>query len=163
MGNLSRLGLTITIEVERLTRLNREGGIRTRILVRPIDTPSRARVVQIAVLIRPFLDTEDLIIPLRLVNQARPDIDGFGGIVAASKHLTRDNRGIGQHVAFLSYTYEEYASLPQTPTSDELFDKIIDKHPLVEIHFCGNRYQYKNLVDELNAQIRAGKFQSESK
>ena len=74
-----------------------------------------------------------------------------------------DNRGIGQHVAFLSYTYEEYASLPQTPTSDELFDKIIDKHPLVEIHFCGNRYQYKNLVDELNAQIRAGKFQSESK
>ena len=69
-----------------------------------------------------------------------------------------DNRGIGQHVAFLSYTYEEYAALPKTPTAAELFEKIIDKHPLVEIHFCGNRYQYKNLVEELNAQIRAGKF-----
>lgn len=69
-----------------------------------------------------------------------------------------DNRGIGQHVAFLSYTYEEYAALPETPTSDELFEKIIDKHPLVEIHFCGNRYRYKNVVDELNEQIRAGKF-----
>ena len=74
-----------------------------------------------------------------------------------------DNRGIGQHVAFLSYTYEEYAALPKTPTSDELFEKIIDKNPLLEIHFCGNRYQYKHLVDELNAQIRAGKFQSENK
>lgn len=69
-----------------------------------------------------------------------------------------DNRGIGQHVAFLSYTYEEYAALSKTPTAAELFEKIIDKHPLVEIHFCGNRYQYKNLVEELNAQIRAGKF-----
>ena len=43
-----------------------------------------------------------------------------------------DNRGIGQHVAFLSYTYEEYAALPKTPTAAELFEKIIDKHPLVE-------------------------------
>ena len=40
----------------------------------------------------------------------------------------------------------------------DVFEKIIDKQPLVEIHFCGNRYQYKNLVEELNAQIRAGKF-----
>lgn len=75
-----------------------------------------------------------------------------------------DNRGIGQYVAFLSYTYEEYAALPKTPTASELFEKIIDKHPLVEIHSCSNRYQYKNLVEELNVQIRAGKFKkAESK
>lgn len=71
-----------------------------------------------------------------------------------------DNRGIGPHVAFLSYTYEEYAALPDTPPAAELFGKIIDKHPLLEIHSCGNRYQYKDLVKELNAQIRAGKFRS---
>lgn len=69
-----------------------------------------------------------------------------------------DNRGIGHNVAFLSYTYEEYAALPVTPSAAELLERVIDKHPLVEIHICGNRYQYKDLVKELNAQIRAGKF-----
>ena len=87
-------------------------------------------------------------VPVTLLPYPTPLADGF----------LLDNRGIGQHVAFLSYTYEEYAALPKTPTAAELFEKIIDKHPLVEIHFCGNRYQYKNLVEELNAQIRAGKF-----
>lgn len=69
-----------------------------------------------------------------------------------------DNRGIGRNVAFLSYTYEEYAALPATPSGSELLEKVIDKHPLVEIHTCGNRYQYKDLVKELNEQIREGKF-----
>lgn len=69
-----------------------------------------------------------------------------------------DNRGIGRNVAFLSYTYEEYAALPATPSAAELLEKVIDKHPLVEIHTCGNRYQYTDLVKELNEQIRSGKF-----
>lgn len=69
-----------------------------------------------------------------------------------------DNRGIGRHVAFLSYTYEEYAALPATPSRAELLEKVIDKHPLTEIHRCGNHYQYKDIVAELNEQIRAGKF-----
>ncbi|MDD2953941.1 MAG: hypothetical protein PHC95_12405 [Parabacteroides sp.] len=69
-----------------------------------------------------------------------------------------DNRGIGPDVAFLSYTYEEYAALPATPSSAELLEKVIDKRPLVEIHACGNRYQYKDLVKELNERIRAGAF-----
>ena len=69
-----------------------------------------------------------------------------------------DNRGIGRNVAFLSYTYEEYAALPSTPSRSELLEKVIDKHPLTEIHTCGNRYQYKDLVKELNERIRSGEF-----
>lgn len=69
-----------------------------------------------------------------------------------------DNRGIGRNVAFLSYTYEEYAALPSTPSRSELLEKVIDKHPLTEIHTCGNRYEYKDLVKELNERIRSGEF-----
>lgn len=69
-----------------------------------------------------------------------------------------DNRGISQNVAFLSYTYEEYAALPATPSVSTLMEKIIDKDPLIEIHNCGNRSQYNNLIKELNELIRSGKF-----
>ena len=69
-----------------------------------------------------------------------------------------DNRGIGRDVAFLSYTYEEYAALPATPSPEELLEKVIDKHPLLEIHFLGNRYQYKDIVRELNERIEAGEL-----
>ena len=69
-----------------------------------------------------------------------------------------DNRGISQNVAFLSYTYEEYAALPATPSVSTLMEKIIDKDPLIEIHNCGNRSQYNNLIKELNEMIRSGKF-----
>jgi hypothetical protein len=69
-----------------------------------------------------------------------------------------DNRGISQNVAFLSYTYEEYAALSATPSVSTLMEKIIDKDPLIEIHNCGNRSQYNNLIKELNEMIRSGKF-----
>ena len=69
-----------------------------------------------------------------------------------------DNRGISQNVAFLSYTYEEYAALPATPSVSILMEKIIDKDPLIEIHNCGNRSQYNDLIKELNEMIRSGKF-----
>lgn len=69
-----------------------------------------------------------------------------------------DNRGIGRNVAFLSYTYEEYAALSATPSATELLEKVIDKHPLTEYHVCGSRYQYKDLVNELNEQIRKKRF-----
>lgn len=72
-----------------------------------------------------------------------------------------DNRGIGRNVAFLSYTYEEYAALPATPSSDELRKKVIDTDPLLEYHTCGNRYQYEDLEKELNELIRAGKLNAD--
>lgn len=69
-----------------------------------------------------------------------------------------DNRGIGTNVAFLSYTYEEYAALSATPSVSTLMEKIIDKDPLVKIHHCGTRYEYKDLIKELNEKIRSGHF-----
>ncbi len=74
-----------------------------------------------------------------------------------------DNRGIGRNVAFLSYTYEEYAALPVTPSPEELMRKVIDKHPLSEIHFLGNRHQYKDIVKELNERISSGELETGGK
>ena len=67
-----------------------------------------------------------------------------------------DNRGISRYVAFLTYTYEEYAALPATPAPSELMEQILDSDPLTDMRFMGNRYQYTDLVDELNEQIKNG-------
>lgn len=65
-----------------------------------------------------------------------------------------DNRGISRNVAFLSYTYEEYAALPSTPRASELMEKIIDSDPLTDYRVMGSRYDYKDLVNELNEKLR---------
>ena len=65
-----------------------------------------------------------------------------------------DNRGISRNVAFLSYTYEEYAALPSTPRASELMDKIIDNDPLTDYRVMGSRYEYKDLVPELNEKLK---------
>lgn len=69
-----------------------------------------------------------------------------------------DNRGIGPGVAFLKYTYEDYRKLDQTPASSELFDAILDRDPLLEMYQCGNRSQFKDVVNELNELISSGKL-----
>jgi hypothetical protein len=67
-----------------------------------------------------------------------------------------DNRGISEGVAFLTYTYEEYGQLSRAPALAELKSKILDKYPLLELIYCGNRYTYTNPVEELNALIISG-------
>lgn len=67
-----------------------------------------------------------------------------------------DNRGISQHVVFLSYTYDEYSKLPAPPSMDELLAHVIDKYPVSEWHDCGRRADYKNIVSELNKLIEQG-------
>ena len=64
-----------------------------------------------------------------------------------------DNRGIDNNTAFLKYTYEQYSKLEATPTSDELLANILDKDPIAEIYNCGSKYDYKDLVTELNKAI----------
>ncbi|MFK5857473.1 MAG: hypothetical protein QM503_15190 [Bacteroidota bacterium] len=64
-----------------------------------------------------------------------------------------DNRGISANVAFLNITYEEYSKLDKAPSTDELFEMIVDKNPLTDLYNCGNRYQYKDEVIELNIII----------
>ncbi len=67
-----------------------------------------------------------------------------------------DNRGINKNVAFLSYTYKEYAALKETPSKSDLFLKIIDNDPLIDIVDCGQRGNLNNEVEELNALIKQG-------
>jgi len=64
-----------------------------------------------------------------------------------------DNRGIGKNVAFLKITYEEYSKLEEPPSTSEMMNMIIDKEPLTEMYDCGNRYQYKDIPDDLNRII----------
>lgn len=67
-----------------------------------------------------------------------------------------DNKGISFNTAFLSYTYEEYAALKEAPSMDELMNSILDKYPFEEIHVCGRRADYKDIVSELNKKIKDG-------
>lgn len=64
-----------------------------------------------------------------------------------------DRRGINKDVAFLDITYEEYVSYDKVPDTKELFDRIIDSEPLVELWDCGVKYKYKDLEFELNELI----------
>jgi hypothetical protein len=66
-----------------------------------------------------------------------------------------DNRGIGKNVAFLKYTYEEYASFSTAPELSELNAAILDKDPLIELCHCGNRNSFQDIVTELNNAIQA--------
>ncbi len=72
-----------------------------------------------------------------------------------------DNRGITKNVAFLSLTYEEYGKLEKTPAPEELFKKIIDNDPLMEIYKCGLKSDYKNIVEEINQMIQENKLKME--
>jgi hypothetical protein len=71
-----------------------------------------------------------------------------------------DNRGIGPNVAFLSITYEQYSKMVKTPSSEELFELIIDKDPLKEMYQCGNRSKYPDIENDLNTLISSGKLKS---
>ena len=69
-----------------------------------------------------------------------------------------DNRGINENVAFLSYTYEEYAALSEAPSVSELYKKIIDKTPITEMWDCGRRHQFQDIVSDLNEAIANGEL-----
>jgi len=71
-----------------------------------------------------------------------------------------DNRGIGTDVAFLSITYTEYSKLKNTPSADSLYSWIIDSDPLTEMFNCGSRYDYEDLVKELNLIIKNGEIRN---
>ena len=64
-----------------------------------------------------------------------------------------DNRGINKNTAFLNITYEEYSKRTEAPSLSEMMNMIIDKEPFIEIYNCGTRYQYKDIVNDLNKVI----------
>lgn len=69
-----------------------------------------------------------------------------------------DRRGIRPESGFLSWTYYEYSRFEKTPSPAELLSKILDSDPFTEIYDCGKPTQYKDLVNELNEKIKAGKI-----
>jgi hypothetical protein len=71
-----------------------------------------------------------------------------------------DNKGIGANVAFLSYTYEEYSKLPETPALKELYNKILDKDPLTELCNCGSKKALTDPEKQLNSLVKEGKLRT---
>lgn len=65
-----------------------------------------------------------------------------------------DNRGIGLNVAFLKYTYKEYAELKELPTLTELYGSIIEFNPIIEMCNCGSRSKFKDATTEINFMIK---------
>ncbi len=84
----------------------------------------------------------------------------YNGVLATPQSLNDgfllDNRGIGPDVAFLSITYSEYSRLKKTPPADSLFKLVIDNDPLTEMYNCGIRFEYEDIVSELNVKIKNG-------
>ena len=74
-----------------------------------------------------------------------------------------DNRGIGNNVAFLKLTYQEYAKLEKVPLLTELYKMIVDKDPLLELYECGGRQDFTNIISQLNKAIKNGKLSDYTK
>lgn len=74
-----------------------------------------------------------------------------------------DNRGITPSVAFLKYSYEEYAAFAATPTLGELYDAIQIQNPLTELYDCGSQTAYKNRETEINELIDKGQLRTKCK
>ena len=65
-----------------------------------------------------------------------------------------DNQGITTQVAFTNFTFEQYAKLDTPPTLDKLWDKLVDKNPLLIFCNCGSRHQYQNLDEDLKELVK---------
>ncbi len=64
-----------------------------------------------------------------------------------------DNRGINKNVAFLKITYQEYSRQAASPLVSEMMEMLVDTAPLIEMYNCGSRYQYNDIVKDLNKII----------
>lgn len=93
----------------------------------------------------------------RIVSYPDPsDLRGDCRPLRLDNEYLLDRRGIGETVAFLSYTYDEYAALEKAPTMQQLMDSIIDRYPLAAIADCGSRADFGgDLVTAVNDYIRA--------
>jgi len=58
-----------------------------------------------------------------------------------------DNRGIGKNIAFISMTYEEYATLKKVPSIAELESMIIDRDPIKEMYYCNHNLRYSDIAE----------------
>jgi hypothetical protein len=70
-----------------------------------------------------------------------------------------DNRGIGKHSAFLDLSYDAYSKLQDEISAEFLLPRIIDHDPFLEIYDCGSRFQFKDIITELNELIELNQFE----
>lgn len=70
-----------------------------------------------------------------------------------------DNFGIGRNVAYMDYTYEEYAALDKVPEMETLLQHIIDRNPLTEYYVSNEEYPRGSKgrnIEILNQSIASG-------
>ena len=82
----------------------------------------------------------------RIVSYPGPRDVFYQGKLATPTHLADgfllDNRGISLNSVFIKITYEDYAKLPQAPSTDEMYNLIIDKNPFTEMYDLGPRHNF---------------------
>lgn len=64
-----------------------------------------------------------------------------------------DNRGINENVVFLKYTYKYYSQLKEAPSLQEMMQNILEKYPLQELIYCGQRVSSSNEIKTYNTLI----------
>ncbi|TAH38959.1 MAG: hypothetical protein EYC69_13635 [Bacteroidetes bacterium] len=74
-----------------------------------------------------------------------------------------DNRGIGLNVAFLKFTYEEYAKLENIPSLKELYASIKEKDPLTELCNCGIKSAFTDVNSQVNSLIENKRLRTSCK
>ncbi len=83
----------------------------------------------------------------------------YGDKLAYPTKLNRgyllDNRGIGENVAFLKLTYDEYSQLNTAPSPAELYKLILDTDPIIEMWDCGLKNSYSD-IKAIKKVVRAG-------
>jgi hypothetical protein len=79
--------------------------------------------------------------------------DGYSYPTPLAHGFLLDNRGVGKYSAFLDISYEAYSMMNDNLSADPLFFMIIDHDPFIEMYHCGSRFEYKDLINELNRII----------
>lgn len=96
----------------------------------------------------------------RIISYPHPSDVFYKGKLAYPTNLDKgyllDNLGINKNVAYLSLTIEQYSKYKEVPSLEALYDIIIDKKPLTEYYFCGNRLTLKDEIADLNKLINSG-------
>ncbi|MCF8373655.1 MAG: hypothetical protein K9H64_18685 [Bacteroidales bacterium] len=95
----------------------------------------------------------------KIVSYPHPADVFYKGKLAYPTNLVKgyllDNLGINVNVAYLSLTLEQYSKYKEIPSLEALYNLIIDKNPLTEYYFCGNRLTLKDEIVDLNMLINS--------
>lgn len=60
--------------------------------------------------------------------------NGIAEPISLGNGYMLDRRGIGPTAAFLDFTYDEYAAMPQAPSPDSLIKHVVDAAPFTEMY-----------------------------